>query len=130
MMNAANITASMAAATFSARRRNQAPASRITWRALLQRVDLLEQPLRPRLRLVGGEINLLRVRTEGVLVRSVDVQPLLAEAVGELGLALQVLGGAPVDRLVGGRLEGLLLRRPHAVPGLQVHRQQVVTDQV
>src|SRR2546422_9026800 len=126
MMNAANITASMAAATFSARRRSQAAASRITARAsvllLFERVDLLEQPLRPRLRLVGGEVDLLRVRAEGILVRSVDLQPLLAEALGELGLALQVLGGAPVDRLVGGRLEGLLLRRPHAVPGLQVHR--------
>ncbi len=115
MMNAANITASMAAATFSARRRSQAPASRITWRQVyLSALIFSSMPLRPRLRFVGGEVDLLRVRAEGVLVRHVDLQALLAEAVGELGFALQVLGGAPGDRLVGGGLEGLLLRRAMA----------------
>ena len=45
-------------------------------------------------------------------------------------LALQMLGGAPGDSVVGGRLEGLLPRRRHAVPGLEVHRQQVIADEV
>src|ERR1043165_6254837 len=103
-MKATNITANSSATTFSARRRSQAsPAG--TGIALLQRVDLLEHALRPLLRLVGAEVDLLRVGAERVLVGRVDLQALLLEAVGELGFALQVLGGAPRDRLVGGGLE-------------------------
>ena len=37
---------------------------------------------------------------------------------------------APGDRLVGGGLKGLLLGGRHAVPGLQVHRKQVVANEV
>src|SRR6185295_15816892 len=104
MMKARNIAPSKAAATFSARRRSQAPASRTTLPALLQRVDLLEHSLRPGFRLVRSQVDLLRVRAEGVLVRGVHLQPLLAEAVRQLRFSLGMLGRAPGDRLVGGRL--------------------------
>src|SRR5258708_37929621 len=98
-MNATNITANSAATTFSARRLSQAsPAG--TGIALLQRVDLLEHALRPFLRLVGGEVDLLRVGAERGDVRRVDLQAVrLAEGVGELRLPLQVLGSAPLQRL-------------------------------
>src|SRR5688572_3078064 len=57
MMNAKNIAATIAAAMFSARRRNQAPASRIMRAPLLQRVDLLEHALGPLLGLVGSQVD-------------------------------------------------------------------------
>src|SRR5712691_9968393 len=104
-MKAANITASRPAATFSARRLSQAPVVRSDIARLFQRVDLLQHPLRPLLRLVGRQVDLLRMRPERVLVRNVDLQALLAEAVDQLRLALLVLRRAPRDRLVGGRLE-------------------------
>src|SRR6478752_5346413 len=115
-MNATNITANSAATTFSARRRSQAPAFLRRTTRLLQRVDLIQHALRPFLRLVGGKVDLLRVGAEGALVGRVDLQPLLPEAVGELGFALQVLAGAPRDGLVGRRLHGLLLRGRHGAP--------------
>src|SRR5260221_9687816 len=109
----------MATATFSARRRSQPSASRITRRALLQRVDLFQHPLRPLLRLVGGEVALLRVGAEGGDLRSVDLEAVLRlESVRELGFALQVLRCTPLQRLVDRPLEGLLPRAPHRVPGL------------
>src|SRR3954470_24497298 len=119
-MNAANITASIAAATFSARRRSQPPSARITRPGSLERVDLLEHALRPFLRLVRGEVDLLCMRAERVQIRRVDLQALLAEALGQLRLALLMLGRAPGDRLVGRRLERLLLFGRHAIPGFQV----------
>src|SRR5260221_123605 len=66
-MKATNITASRPAATFSARRRSQGPAPRRFTATLLQGVDFLEQPLGPLLRLVGSQVDLLRVCPERVL---------------------------------------------------------------
>src|SRR5262245_23979186 len=106
-MKATNITASRPAAMFSARRCSQAPAVR-SCTGLLQGVDLLEHALRPVLRLVRGEVDLLRVLAESLDVRSVDLKTLLPEALGQLRLALQVLLRAPLDRLVDRRLESLL----------------------
>src|SRR6185503_20742625 len=122
MMNAANITASMAAATFSARRRSQSQS--LSGTPLFQRVDLLEHPLWPVLRFVGSEVDLLRMRAERVLVGGIDLQPCFAELLRQLFLALQVLGGAPGDGFVRRRLEGFLLGRRHRVPRLEVVRQQ------
>src|SRR5687768_3579481 len=99
-------------------------------RALLHRVDLLEQARRPGLGFVGSEVDLLRVIAERGDVRRVHVGPLLLEALGQLGLALQVLGGAPRDGLVGGGLERLLLRGVHPVPRLHVDGEQVEADEV
>src|SRR5690606_5045095 len=62
---------------------------------LLDGGDLVENPRRPRLRLVGGEVHLLRVGAERIDVRRVEIEPQLLEAVGEFRLLLQVLGDAP-----------------------------------
>src|SRR5207247_3161412 len=140
-MKATNMAASRPAAKFSARRSSQAPAlpkngfivllpprpagrrpqaRPANIRELLQGVDLLEHPFRPVLRLVRTEVCLLRIGAEGIDVRGVDFETLLPEAIGQLRFALQVLGRAPGDRLVGRSLEGLLLARRHALPGFQV----------
>src|SRR6266581_7535786 len=107
-MKATNITASRPAATFSARRCSQVPAFRRNTGTLFQRADFFEHPFRPVLRLVGAEVDFLRVLAEGLDVRGVDLEAHLPEAVGQLRLALQVLGRAPGDRLVGRGLEGFL----------------------
>ena len=79
---------------------------------LLDSGDLVEGSRRPGLRLVGCEVDLLRVRAERGDVRRVDIEALLLEAVGELRLLLQVLIRAPRNRLVGRGLESLLLGGP------------------
>src|SRR5437773_2520544 len=148
-MKATNMAASRPAAKFSARRSSQAPAlpkngfivllpPRLAGprarpagiRELLQGFAFLEHPFRPVLRLVRAEVCLLRNGSEGIDVRGVDFEALLPEAIGQLRFALQVLGRAPGDRLVGRSLEGLLLARRHALPGLQVDAEQVVSDEV
>src|SRR5438309_2498470 len=150
-MKATNMAASRPAAKFSARRSSQAPAFPKNGfivllpprpagrrprarpagiRELLQGVDLLEHPFRPVLRLVRAEVCLLRIGAEGIDVRGVDFETLLPEAIGQLRFALQVLGRAPGDRLVGRSLEGLLLGGRHALPGFQVDAEQVVSDEV
>src|SRR4051812_38140864 len=101
-MKAMNIAASRPAATFSARLRSQAPV--VPMDTLLQRVDLLEHPLRPLLRFIRGEVHLLRVRPERIYIRRIDLEALLLEALGQLGFALLVLRRAPGDRLVDGGL--------------------------
>src|SRR5471032_1177090 len=105
-MNATNITASRPAATFSARRRSHAPTlpgDAFMGRKLFQRVDFLEHALGPVLRLVRGKIGLLREIAKRLDVRSVDIEALLPEGVGQFRFALQVLVRAPGDRLVGRR---------------------------
>src|SRR5436190_5485361 len=128
--NAANITPSIAAATSSARLRSQAASCRDTASALLQRRNFFKHALRPLLCLVRGEVDLLRVLAERLDVRCVDLQPGLLEALDELRLALQMLVRAPGERLVGRGLEALLVRPAHAIPGLQVHAQEVVADEM
>src|SRR6266705_4281003 len=109
-MKATNITASRPAATFSARRCSQVPAFRRNTGTLFQRADFFEHPFRPVLRLVGAEVDFLRVLAEGLDVRGVDLEAvLLPEGIRQLRLALQVLGRAPGKRLVDRGLEGLLL---------------------
>src|SRR4051812_36467100 len=108
-MNAANITASIAAAMFSARRRSQPPSARIIRPRSLERVDFFQHALRPFLCLVRGQVDLLCMCAERVQIRRVDLQALLAEALRQLRLALLMLRRAPGDRLVGGGLESLLL---------------------
>src|SRR5258708_32307572 len=128
-MKATNIAASNPAATFSARRLSQAPVVCSDIARLFQRVDLLQHPLRPLLRLVGCQVDLPRMRPECVDIWGVDLEAvLLLESIGQLRLALHVLRRAPGERLVHRRLERLLLRRRHAVPSLQVQRAQVVSD--
>src|SRR5256885_6668464 len=148
-MKATNMAASRPAAKFSARRSSHAPALPKNGfivllpprpagprarpagiRELLQGVDLLEHPFRPVLRLVRAEVCLLGIGAEGIDVRGVDFETLFPEAIGQLRFALQVLGRAPGDRLVGRSLEGLLLGGRHALPGFQVDAEQVVSDEV
>src|SRR5688572_17600882 len=107
-MKAANITASSPAATFSARRRSQPPVSRNPIRRLLQGVDLLEHALRPVLRLIRGQVHLLRMVAEGSDVGCINLEARLLEALDQLRFALQVLRRAPVDRLVDRGLEVFL----------------------
>src|SRR5687767_7002568 len=122
MMNAKNITATIVAATFSARRRSQAPASRIMRAPLLERVDLFEHALGPLLGLVGSQVNFLSMRAERGDVRGVDLEAvLLAESLRQFRFAFQVLIGAPFERLVDRGLRRLLLARREGVPQLQVH---------
>src|SRR5687767_2515664 len=99
-MKATKISASNAAATASAKRCSE-PSVRCSNPASLHRVDLVEHAGRPALGLVRGEVHLLRVLAEGGDVGHVHLQPMLAEDLGQLGLALLVLGRAPGDRLVG-----------------------------
>src|SRR6266704_2803838 len=104
-MKATNITASRPAAKFSARRSSQAPA-------LPKNGLIVLFPPRPASRRS-------RARPAGIreLLRGVDLENLLPEAIGQLRFAFQVLGRAPGDRLVGRSLEGFLFARRHALPG-------------
>src|SRR5882724_5424485 len=150
-MKATKMTASKPAATFSARRRSQAPifpkngfivlfppepACRrprtrpADTRELLQCVDLLEQPFRPVFRLFRAQVYLLSMFSEGPDIWGVNLEALLPEAVGQLRFTLQMLRCAPGDRLVGRGLEGLLLGGRHALPGFLVHGEQVEADQM
>src|SRR5690606_23781802 len=118
-MNTMNIVASIAARRFSARACSHAPTRRSEDICLsrhnlpgstgpvpprgrrLERVDPVDHALGPALGEFGLEVELLRVGAKGLHVRCVDLETLGLELLQQLGLALDVLGLAEIDRRGG-----------------------------